>query len=58
MENRKELEIRSLTPAQLYAVELQARRHRSEEMGRLFAAAMLAVKNYFTPARTREVHHA
>ncbi|MGQ0653898.1 MAG: hypothetical protein ACT4P4_16815 [Betaproteobacteria bacterium] len=59
MENRKELEIRNLTPEQLYALELAARRLRSEEMGRLIKAAAVAVRNFFAQdRRSGEVRHA
>ena len=63
MENRNELHIRDLTPAQLYALESAARRHRSVEMGRLIALAVANVKNFFVRAlpqgsRTHEVRHA
>jgi len=61
MENRKELQIRDLTPDQLYALELQARRLRAVEMARLFDAAVTALKHFVrgTPrARASEVRHA
>jgi len=62
MENRKELQIAGLTPAQLYALEMAARRHRSVEMGRLMALAATNVKNFFARAlrsdRADEVRHA
>jgi hypothetical protein len=35
---------RNLTPAELYAIELRARRQRQEELGRLLRAAAVAVK--------------
>jgi hypothetical protein len=35
---------RKLTPAELYAIELRARRLRQEELGRLLRAAAVAVK--------------
>ena len=50
MENRKELQIASLTPEQLYALELAARRHRSQEMGRLLAVAGRYVKSVVSRA--------
>ena len=44
MENRNELK-NYPTSAQLYALELAARRHRSEEMARLMAAAARSIKS-------------
>jgi hypothetical protein len=35
---------RNLTPGELYAIELRARRQRQEELGRLLRAAAVAVK--------------
>ena len=35
---------RSFTPGELYAIELRARRHRQEELGRLLRAGAVAVK--------------
>ena len=45
MENRNELLKNYPTSAQLYALELAARRHRSEEMARLMAAAARSIKS-------------
>jgi hypothetical protein len=41
---------RNLTPAELYAIELRARRQRQEELGRLLRAAAVAVKAAFERA--------
>ena len=38
---------RKLTPAELYAIEVRARRQRQEELGRLLRAAAVAVKAGF-----------
>jgi hypothetical protein len=38
------------TPAELYAIELRARRARQEELGRLLRAGALAVKAAFERA--------
>jgi hypothetical protein len=38
---------RNLTGAELYAIELRARRQRQEELGRLLRAAAVAVKAAF-----------
>ena len=45
-ENRNTLQMNNFpTAEQLYAVELAARRQRSEEMGRLLAAAARSIKS-------------
>ena len=41
---------RNLTGAELYAIELRARRMRQEELGRLLRAGALAVKAAFERA--------
>ena len=41
---------RTLTPAELYSLELSARRARSEELGRLLRKGALAVKAAFERA--------
>jgi len=41
---------RNLTPAELYAIELRARRQRQEELGRLLRAGAVAVKAAFERA--------
>ena len=53
---------RKLTPAELYAIELRARRMRQEELGRLLRAGAVAAKaayeravSYFT---AKVVRHA
>ncbi len=62
MKNRNELQARLPSPAELYALEREARRLRSEEIGRLIATAAVAVRNLFTrgltSARPNEVRHA
>jgi hypothetical protein len=46
MENRNDMQMKNYpTAEQLYAVELAARRQRSEEMGRLIAAAARSIKS-------------
>jgi len=47
MENRNELQRNYPTQEQLYALERAARRQRSQEMGRLMAAAARAIKSAF-----------
>ena len=41
---------RTITPAELYSLELRARRARSEELGRLLRKAAVAVKAAFDSA--------
>jgi len=53
---------RTPTPAELYSLELRARRLRSEELGRLLRKGALAIKAAFEHAvsqlRTKGVRHA
>lgn len=44
---------RTLTPAELYSLELRARRARNEELGRLLREGALAVKAAFERAVSR-----
>jgi hypothetical protein len=67
MKNRNELQVRLPNPAELYALEHQARRLRAAEIGRLINLAALAVRNFFntrglpnvrSSTRTNGVRHA
>ena len=53
---------RTPTPAELYSLELRARRLRNEELGRLLRKGALAIKAAFEHAvsqlRTKGVRHA
>jgi len=54
--------LRTPTPAELYSLELRARRMRNEEIGRLLRDGALAIKAAFEHAvsqlRTKGVRHA